>query len=216
MLNHNLGARIVFLIISPLVIGCVGCSQKSDVSYTPSNATDQNWDKGIAKTWAAAFIVDGSVQAKRDFMVDKKVILADGSVRRIIEVKHTNGSLIVFVNGSPLDGNKVGYANKLKVTDDAIEYDVPYSITNYTDENWVKGIATTWAAAFFVRDSPEAKRDFAVGKKVTFADGSVRTIVQQKENAGDLILFLDGAPLDGNMVGYPKELKITDATKQSK
>jgi endoglucanase len=213
MLKRNLVVRIVLFIIFLLIIGC---SQKSDVFYTPTNATDQNWDKGIAKTWAAAFIVEGSVEAKRDFMVDKKVIFADGSVRRIIEVKDTSGSLIVFVNGSPLDGNKVGYANKLKITDAAMEYDVPYTITNYTDGNWVKGIATTWAAAFFVKDSPETKSDFAVGKKVTFADGSVRTIVQQKENAGGLIIFLDGAPLDGNVVGYPKEIKVTDTAKQPK
>jgi endoglucanase len=214
MLKRNLVTRIVLLIFPILVIGFFGCSQKPDVSYTPTNATDQNWEKGIAKTWATAFMVEGSAEAKRDFMVDKKVIFADGSARRIIEVKDTNGSLIVFVNGSPLDGNKVGYANKLKVTDAAMEYDVPYSVTNYTDQNWVKGIATAWAAAFFVKDSPETKRDFAVGKKVTFADGSVRTIVQQKENAGGLIIFLDGAPLDGNVVGYPKEIKVTDAAKK--
>jgi len=210
MLKRNLVVRIVLFIIFLLIIGC---SQKSDVFYTPTNATDQNWDKGIAKTWAAAFIVEGSIEAKRDFMVDKKVIFADGSVRRIIEVKDANGSIIVFVNGSPLDANKVGYASKLKVTDAATEYDVPYTITNYTDENWVKGIATTWGAAFIVAGSAEAKRDFMVGKKVIFADGSVRTIVQQKENAGGLIIFLDGAPLDGNLVGYPKTITIIGASK---
>jgi len=90
------------------------------------------------------------------------------------------------------------------VDDDGVSY-TPH---NYTDHNWVKGIANTWAAAFFVDNSIQAKSDFAVGKKVTFANGTVRTIIEQKENASGLIVFLDGAPLDGNVVGHPHKLTV--------
>jgi len=86
-------------------------------------------------------------------------------------------------------------------------------LTNYTDDNWVKGIAKNWATAFFVQDSLKAKSDFAIGRKVTFADGTTRSIIQLKENAGSLIVYLDGAPLDGNTIGYPKEIKVSDITK---
>jgi endoglucanase len=90
---------------------------------------------------------------------------------------------------------------------------VSYTPANSTDENWVNGVARAWATAFIVTDSIQAKSDFAVGKKVTFSDGTVRTIVRQKENAGSLIVFLDGAPLDGKVVGYPNKIKVTDAAK---
>jgi ABC-type Fe3+-hydroxamate transport system substrate-binding protein len=93
--------------------------------------------------------------------------------------------------------------------------DVSYTPQNFTDENWVKGIAKTWAAAFFVPGSikEETKNDFAVGRKATFSDGTVRTIVKLEENAGNLIVFVDGAPLDGNVVGYPKKIKVIAAAK---
>ncbi len=47
------------------------------------------------------------------------MIFADESVRRIIEVKDANGSLIVFLNGTPFDGNKVGYPKEIKASDTA-------------------------------------------------------------------------------------------------
>jgi len=93
---------------------------------------------------------------------------------------------------------------------------VSYTPQNHTDENWVKGIARTWATAFFIPGpiKEQTKNDFAVGRKATFADGTVRTIVKQEMRNGDnLIVFLDGVPLDGNVVGYPKEIKVTDGPK---
>lgn len=92
---------------------------------------------------------------------------------------------------------------------------VSYTPTNHSDENWVKGIAKTWAAAFFVPGPIKAqtKNDFTVGRKATFFDGTVRTIVKVEENQGNIIVYVDGAPLDGNVVGYPKEIKITDGSK---
>jgi len=34
-----------------------------------------------------------------------------------------------------------------------------------------------------------------------------------KENQGSLLVIFNGKPLDGNVVGYPKEIKVTDAVK---
>ena len=93
--------------------------------------------------------------------------------------------------------------------------DSSYALQNFSDENWVNGVAKTWAAAFFVPGpiKEETKNFFAVGGKATFSDGTVRTIVKLQENTGNLIVVVDGAPLDGNVVGYPKEIKVTDAVK---
>jgi hypothetical protein len=89
-----------------------------------------------------------------------------------------------------------------------------YTAPNHTDKNWVKGIAKKWAAAFLVAGpvKEQTKNNFVAGRKVTFADGTVRTIVKVQENAGNLIVMVDGAPLDGNVVGNPKEIKVTDGS----
>ena len=84
-----------------------------------------------------------------------------------------------------------------------------YTPPTHTDPNWVKGIAKTWETAFFVDYSIQAKSDFAIGKEVTFSEGTVRTIVRLKESVGSLIVFLDGTPLYGNVVGFQKKIKVT-------
>jgi hypothetical protein len=80
---------------------------------------------------------------------------------------------------------------------------------NFTDGGtWVNGVAKSWAAAFFVFNTFHARNELTVGKKITFADGTTRTIVRTKENEGDLIVFLDGAPLVGTIVGYPQKFTV--------
>lgn len=82
-----------------------------------------------------------------------------------------------------------------------------YSATDTTNNEWVNGVARDWATGFFVKNTQEAARDFAVGKKVLLADGSIRAVTGNRINGGDLIVFLEGSPLDGKLVGYPKILK---------
>ena len=118
MFNRN-GVACIFLAV--LLVGVGGCEQKTGVSYTPANHTDENWVKGIAKTWAAAFFVVGPVneQTKNDFAVGRKATFSDGTVRTIVKIEENTGNLIVHVDGAPLDGNVVGYPKKIKITDGA-------------------------------------------------------------------------------------------------
>jgi SAM-dependent methyltransferase len=88
--------------------------------------------------------------------------------------------------------------------------EVAYKLKNYTDENWTNGIANNWATAFFVKTSDKAKTDLAIGKKVLFSDGTSRIIIRQQENDGSLIIFLEGSTLDGNEVGYPEEIIVSN------
>jgi radical SAM superfamily enzyme YgiQ (UPF0313 family) len=91
--------------------------------------------------------------------------------------------------------------------------DVSYHLKNHTDDNWVNGIARVWAAAFLVDYSIHAKNELAVGKKVTFADGTARRIIRHIENDGSLIVCLDGSPLDGEKVGCPKKIIVSEMPK---
>lgn len=87
------------------------------------------------------------------------------------------------------------------------------SASDCTDGNWVNGIARSWATAFFIFNSFHAKKELTVGKKITFADGTTREIVSTKETGDSLIVFLDGAPLDGTVVGYPKKFTVHPGSK---
>jgi hypothetical protein len=91
---------------------------------------------------------------------------------------------------------------------------VSYTLPNYTDANFAKGICLH-APAFLVLGpiTAQAKNDFAVGRIATFSDGTVRKIVKIEENNGTLIVFVDDALPVGNVVGYPNKVNITDAVK---
>ncbi len=86
--------------------------------------------------------------------------------------------------------------------------DSTFSLTNFSDENWLNGIARSWTTAFFVPNSAVSKHAFILGAEVLFGDGSIRKIIETKNNDSSIIIFLDGEPLDGAIVGYPNKIKI--------
>jgi hypothetical protein len=78
--------------------------------------SDENWVNGIAKGWGAAYFVMLAPGVQEAMAPGSEVTFADGS-KRIIQSTRINGdSLIVNVDGAPLDGTRVGHPNKLKVT----------------------------------------------------------------------------------------------------
>jgi radical SAM superfamily enzyme YgiQ (UPF0313 family) len=85
-----------------------------------------------------------------------------------------------------------------------------FRIRDHSDKNWVNGIADGWATAVLVDNSSQTRNQFATGRKVIL-DGCVsRRIVRIHEIEDALIVYLEGCPLDGAKLGYPKEGLITD------
>lgn len=82
-----------------------------------------------------------------------------------------------------------------------------YRLFNVSNSEWLKGVAKEWGAAFFVKNTNRARNDFAVGNRVRFVDGSVRKITSYRINNDDLIVYLDGGRLNGNLVGYPNSVQ---------
>ncbi len=81
--------------------------------------------------------------------------------------------------------------------------------SNHTDENWLNGVAKSWASAFFIDDtSPYVQNVFQNGKLITFSNGVTRTIEEVKVDGNSLIIFLDGNPINGSEVGFPNEFKL--------
>jgi hypothetical protein len=192
-------------------IGDLKIYTSKPLPYKAENYNDKNWINGVANQWATAFFVKASKKAKLDFKVGRKVSFFDGTTRIITEQKENADALTVFLDGEPLDGNKLGYPKDITISEEIF-----YKADNNTDKNWINGVANKWATAFLVKVSNTAKTDLAVGKKIAFSDGTIRTIIKHQENENSLIVFLDGEPLDGNKLGYPNAIKVIESNTHTR
>lgn len=86
-----------------------------------------------------------------------------------------------------------------------------HALTSYnlTDANWVNGVARDFAG-FFVQNSRQHVDYFKPGKELRFANGDLRKINEAKEVGSYLNVFVEGAPLDGELVGFPHEIKVVE------
>lgn len=157
----------------------------------------------------------------KDASIARLIILMEEFLTRYGAIPHYHTRIVGKKRQTPREpltkeqAEKINYANWQGLG--AESYTQPLEITevyykaqNHSDENWTKGIANKWAAAFFVKASDKARVDLAVGKKLTFSDGSKRTVIKQQENNDSLTIFLDGSALDGNKVGYPEEIIVSN------
>lgn len=80
---------------------------------------------------------------------------------------------------------------------------------NLSDANWINGISRN-GTAFFVEDSPKAMEMYKPGAMLKFADGQFRNVVSISRSPPYLNVFMNGSPLDGNLVGYPNPIEIFD------
>lgn len=76
--------------------------------------TDDNWGRGVGKNSAAFFLPNRPAFVSL-LAVAKKVRFTNGEIREIIRVDQTGIYLNVFLEGQPLDANKVGLPIKIEV-----------------------------------------------------------------------------------------------------
>lgn len=86
-----------------------------------------------------------------------------------------------------------------------------YTTAQFSDENWKNGVGLFGGAVIFLTVSRRAKRDFLVGKCVTFSDNATRSIMAVTENNGSMIITLSGDPLIPEVAGYPNCFRVGDA-----
>ncbi|MFN9030639.1 MAG: hypothetical protein ACK54C_15255 [Betaproteobacteria bacterium] len=79
------------------------------------NHSDENWVNGVANNWGAAYFVMLAPGVQEAMAVGNEVSFADGSKRTIQSAKVNGGTLIVNLDGPPLDGKVVGHPNKVRV-----------------------------------------------------------------------------------------------------
>jgi SAM-dependent methyltransferase len=169
----------------------------------------------IMRPFWAGVLPNFDFDDKRDSTIARLIILIEDLLTRYGVIPHIHTQVVGMKRAIPREDLTVAEEARINYSNWSQKTGVSYTPPNHTDKSWVKGIAKTWATAFFVVGpvKEQKKNDFAVGRKVTFSDGTVRTIVKLEQNAGDLIVFLDGAPLDGNVVGYPKKFIVHSGIK---
>lgn len=79
---------------------------------------------------------------------------------------------------------------------------------NYTGDNfWVRGFAVS-IAAFMLENNEMNTESYLPGRSVRLSTGEVRKIQEVHQGATYIDIILEGAPIDGNTVGYPNPIQL--------
>lgn len=78
-----------------------------------------------------------------------------------------------------------------------------------TDKLWNRGLARNWAG-FYIPNAAPYKTPYKEGRTILLNDGSRRKIVKLQQVGEYLAVFLNGDPLDPNLVGLPSNFKAID------
>src|SRR5690606_38383655 len=140
------------------------------------------------------------------------VSTVDGRLHTVTSVKTVGTSLSVFMQGAPLDGAVVGYPNRLRaagarrVGTGGMPVVTAALINKFTNHEWDNG---SWrkTAGVSVQATAENLAAFRAGTLVRTADDRVHTVSSVKTVGANLSVFMQGAPLDGAVVGYPNRLR---------
>jgi hypothetical protein len=79
-------------------------------------------------------------------------------------------------------------------------------INNITNVDWLNGVYRK-KLGFSIPASAENKAAFKVGTPVRLANGQVHKVTLVQVGA-KMAVYLDGAPVSGSVVGYPKTLTV--------
>ncbi|MHA3887611.1 glycoside hydrolase family 5 protein [Stutzerimonas degradans] len=197
----------------------------SGVTYASgiNNFTNTDWLNGVWRK-SAGFSIPATSASKSAFIVGATVKLADGQLRKVKTVQVVGSNMSVFLDGAAVNGSVVGYPNKLtavsgSTTETAITAPTQTTLAtsglnNFTNTDWLNGV---WrkSAGFSIAATAANQAAFKLGNSVKLADGQVRKITAAYISGSNMSVYLDGAVLDGNAVGYPKTITAISGTSIS-
>ncbi len=190
--------------------------------------TNTDWLNGVFRR-APAVSIPNSTANKAAFGVGSAVRLADGQVRKVTKVYEVGANLSVFFDGALLDGGKVGAPNSVSTgststttttssttTSSTTTIGVVHTsaINAFTNTDWLNGVFRL-KPGFSIAASEANKAAFKVGVSVKLADGQVRKITVVQVVGSNMSVFVDGAVVNGNLVGAPKTLAVLGTTTSS-
>lgn len=197
----------------------------ASVSTKVNAFTNTDWLNGVWRT-GAGFSIPATAANQAAFKAGASVRLADGQVRTISRAQVVGSNMSVFLDGAKLDGNKVGAPQSVAtvaaatsapataapaVTAPSTATAYSTSINAFTNTDWLNGV---WrkSPGFSIPANDGNKANFKVGASVKLADGQVRKITQAQVVGSNMSVFLEGAAVNGSVVGAPNKLTLAGTT----
>ncbi|MFG3500762.1 glycoside hydrolase family 5 protein [Pseudomonas sp. NPDC047963] len=198
-----------------------------------NNYTNNDWLNGVWRK-SAGFSIPASSANRSAFKVGSSVKLADGQVRKINALYVSGKNMSVMLSGAALNG-KLGYPNKLfsatsssapaspiapskpaapapepVVSQPAAGSSMTTALNAFNGGDFVNGVYNTSKfVGVSVKATAENKAAFHKGAKIRFFDGQVRTIKLIYYSGGNMTVMVDGGPINGKAVGYPRTLSVS-------
>ncbi|HAW23090.1 MAG TPA: cellulase [Pseudomonas sp.] len=198
-----------------------------------NNYTNSDWLNGVWRK-SAGFSIPANSANRSAFKVGSSVKLADGQVRKINAVYVSGKNMSVMLAGAALNG-KLGHPNKLfstasssapaspiapskpaapapepVVSQPATGSSMTTALNAFNGGDFVNGIYNTSKfVGVSVKATAENKAAFHKGAKIRFFDGQVRTINLIYHSGGNMTVMVDGGPINGKAVGYPRTLSVS-------
>ncbi|HCC60895.1 MAG TPA: cellulase, partial [Pseudomonas sp.] len=198
-----------------------------------NNYTNGDWLNGVWRK-SAGFSIPANSANRSAFKVGSSVKLADGQVRKINAVYVSGKNMSVMLAGAALNG-KLGHPNKLFstasssapaspiapskpaapapepiVSQPATGSSMTTALNAFNGGDFVNGIYNTSKfVGVSVKATAENKAAFHKGAKIRFFDGQVSTINLIYHSGGNMTVMVDGGPINGKAVGYPRTLSVS-------
>jgi len=190
--------------------------------------TNTDWLNGVWRT-GAGFSIPATSANRSAFVAGVSVRLADGQVRKISRAQIVGSNMSVFLEGAKLDGNKVGAPQVVTIGSTAVTAPVTSttpvtspttvtahstSINAFTNTDWLNGV---WrkSPGFSIPASAANKAAFKVGATAKLADGQVRKVTQVQVVGANMSVYLEGAAVNGSVVGAPNKLSLATTSTTS-
>lgn len=87
--------------------------------YRAANYSDKNWKNGVSLFGGATLFLSASKRAKMDLVVGRTAKFMNNNNRTIVEVKESDGSLIITFSGNELNPDVAGYPNSFSLINNA-------------------------------------------------------------------------------------------------
>lgn len=213
-----------FGVVAPVQAATTTLTASQTAATAKINAfTNTDWLNGVFRR-APAVSIPNTASNKTAFGIGASVRLADGQVRKVTKVYEVGSNLSVFFDGALLDGGKVGAPNSVSAgstgtstpststgSTGTVGVVQSAAINGFTNTDWLNGVFRQ-KPGFSIAATEANKAAFKVGASVKLADGQVRKITVAQVVGSNMSVFVDGAAVDGSVVGAPKSLSVLGTT----
>jgi len=221
--------------VAPVAKLTVGAADTGAYSSAINNYTNGDWVNGVWRK-SAGFSIPASSANIAAFKPGASVKLADGQVRKITAIYTSGKNMSVMLAGGALGGN-LGHPNKLYAATPSTSPPVtpaapsapsapvvstpsaptqnpsaPHTVAlnSFNGKDFLGGIYLS-SAGISVQDNEANRAAFHPGAQVRFANGQIRTVKMAYRFGGNMTVLLDGSPVDGREVGYPRTISVSSA-----